>query len=98
MFGQLVRVFTCRVGSNDYLLALVQVLDPGPWDGETRRIDRSLSIHRWHMRNQSQCEVIPLRSVIRGALLVADPKYKGDYFVIDTVDNDMYLRVMAMTH
>jgi len=90
-------MFTCRVGSDDYLLALVQMLEPESRDGQTRRIDKSLSIHRWRMRNQSQCEVIPLRSVIRGALLVADSKYKGDYFVIDTVDNDMYLRVMAMT-
>ena len=66
-------------------------------DVETRRIDRSLSIRRLHMRPRNQCEVIPLHSIIRGALLVADPKYKDDYFVIDTIDDDMYLRVMGMT-
>ena len=48
------------------------------------------------MRPRSQCEVIPLRAIIRGALLVMDPKYRGDYFVIDTIDTDMYLRVAAM--
>ena len=84
-------VFMCRVSSDDYLLTLVQVLEPGPQDGETRWINRSLSIHWWYIQNWSQCEVIPLHSVIYGALLVADPKYKGDYFVIDIVDNSMYL-------
>jgi hypothetical protein len=43
-----------------------------------------------------QSEVIRLDIIERGALLVADTKYKGDYFVIDTIDNDMYLRVAAM--
>lgn len=50
------------------------------------------------MQPRSQCEVIPLHNIVRGALLVADPKYRGDYFVIDTTDDDMYLRVMNMTH
>ena len=72
------------------------MLEQGSRDAETRRIDRSLSIYRWHMRPRSQCEVIPLHNITRGALLVSDPKYKGDYFVIDTVDDDMYLRVMDM--
>jgi hypothetical protein len=96
VFGRLVLLFTCRVDSYDYPLALVQMLGPDSRDAETRRIDRSLSIHRWHMRPRNQCEVIPLHNIVRGALLVADPKYKDDYFVIDTVDDDMYLRVMGM--
>jgi len=50
------------------------------------------------MRPRSQCEVIPLHGIVRGALLVTDPNYRGDYFVIDTTDDDMYLRVMGMTH
>lgn len=95
-FGQLVLLFTCRVDSYNYPLALVQMLEPGSRDPETRRIDKSLSIHRWHMRPRNQCEVIPLHSIVRGALLVSDPGYRGDYFVIDTVDDDMYLRVMGM--
>ena len=96
VFGRLVLLFTCRVDSYDYPLALVQMLERDSRDAETRRVDKSLSIYRWHMRPRNQCEVIPLRRIIRGSLLVADPKYKGDYFVIDTIDNDMYLRVMGM--
>ena len=48
------------------------------------------------MRPQNQCEVVSLNNIVCGALLVADKKYKGDYFVIDRIDNDMYLQVMTM--
>ena len=97
-FRQLVRLFTCKAGSHDYPLALVQMLGPNTRSTTTRRIDKSLSIRRWHMRPRNQCEVIPLNIIVRGALLLEDPEYKGDYFVIDTVDSDMYLRVMEMSH
>jgi hypothetical protein len=40
--------------------------------------------------------VIPLTCIIRGAVLVEDIKHKDDYFVIDTVDEDMFLRVKKM--
>ena len=95
-FARLVLLFTCKVDSHDYPLALVQTLERNSRDAETRRVDRSLAIHRWHIRSRNQCEVIPLQSIVRGALLVADMKYRGDYFVIDTIDDDMYLRVMGM--
>jgi hypothetical protein len=98
-FGQLVRLFTCEVGSCDYPLALVQPLtQESSRSAETKRNDRNLSIHRWHMQPRTRCEVIPLNTIIRGALLVADKKYKGDYFVVDTVDDDMYLRIRGMRH
>ena len=93
-FGRLVLIFTCRVDSYDYPLALVQMLEPGSRNSEVRRVDKSLSIYRYHMQPRNRCEVIPLDWIVRGALFVADPKYAGDYFLIDTVDSDMYLRVM----
>jgi hypothetical protein len=40
--------------------------------------------------------VIPLDSIVRGAVLVKDTKYDGDYFLIDTLDEDMYLRVRKL--
>ena len=48
------------------------------------------------MQPQNQCEVVPLDNIVHSALLVADKKYKGDFFVIDTIDNNMYLQVMTM--
>ena len=95
-FAQLVRLFTCKVGSVEYPLALIQVLERDSRSVQVKRVDESASTFRLHMRSRSQCEVIPLHAIIHGALLVADLKYKGDYFVIDTLDTDMYLRVAAM--
>ena len=92
MFAQLVFVFTCRVNGCDYHLALVQPLEKQT-RLNTKSVDKSLSISRRHIRPRNRCEVIPLSRIIRGAVLVADVKYKGDYFVIDTLDEDMFVRV-----
>lgn len=96
IFAQLVFVFICRVNKKDYHLALIQPLEKKSRTN-TSRVDRGLSIHRWNIQARSRCEVIPLNSILRGALLVADVVYKGDYFVIDTLDEDMFLRVKNMS-
>ena len=41
--------------------------------------------------------MIPLNYIVRGAVLVEDAQYSGDYFVIDTLDEDMFLRVHKMS-
>ena len=40
--------------------------------------------------------MIEVGCIVRGAVLVEDTKYSGDYFVIDTLDEDMFLRVRGM--
>lgn len=95
MFARLVFVFVCHVNGHDYHLALTQPLEKKS-RATTRSVDRSLSIYRWHLRARTRCEVISLKRIIRGAVLVADTRYKGDYFVIDTLDADMFLRVKYM--
>ena len=94
-FAQLVFIFICWVNGRDYRLALTQPLEKKS-RSNTRSLDKSLSIYRWNIRAQSRCEVINLDSIVRGAVLVEDPRYKGDYFVIDTLDEDMFLRVKKM--
>ena len=96
VFAQLVFVFVCQVNGRDYHLALAQLLEKQSW-ATTRVIDRSLSIHRWHIQAQNRCEVIPLDSIICGAVLVADTRYAWDYFVIDMLDEDMFLWVNVMS-
>ncbi|KAG1888363.1 hypothetical protein F4604DRAFT_1877444 [Suillus subluteus] len=44
----------------------------------------------------SSSEIISVRSIIRGAALTNDPETAGDYFVIHTVDTDIFLRVKAL--
>ena len=92
VFVQLVFIFICRVNGCDYHLALVQPLEKKN-QASTKAVDKDLSIYRWHIQARSRCEVIPLNCIVRGAVLVADVKFKGDYFVIDALDADMFLRV-----
>lgn len=91
-FARLVFVFTCQVAEQNYRLALIQRLKKQSRTAE-KEFDKNLSIHRWQIRPRDRCEVVPIDCVVRGALLVKDPKYVDDYFVIDTLDEDMYLRV-----
>jgi hypothetical protein len=92
VFAQLACIFVCRVGRHDYRLALIQALDKSTRQN-AKAVDKELSILRWHIRARSRCEVIPLDSIVRGAVLLEDIKNRGDYFVIDTLDGDMFLRL-----
>lgn len=94
-FAQLVLIFVCRFGMESYRLALVQPLDRMSQASSVESVDNALSIHRWTIRHRNRCEVIPLDSIVRGAVLVKDPGHSYDYFVIDTLDEDMYLRVIS---
>jgi len=92
VFAQLACIFICRIANHDYRLALIQTLEKSTRQS-TKAVDRELSILRWHIRARSRCEVVPLDSIVRGAVLLEDTKNKGDYFVIDTLDGDMFLRL-----
>ena len=73
-------------------MALVQ-----PFDRADRRvIDRDFGLYPLRIRDRSQCRIIPLRSVKRGAALYkdSDPKRQKYYFVVDVIDSDMYLRLV----
>ena len=48
------------------------------------------------MRAWSWCEIIPVDSLICVAVLVSDTKFASDYFVIDTLDADMFLQVKTL--
>ncbi|KAG2053125.1 hypothetical protein BDR06DRAFT_1055215 [Suillus hirtellus] len=52
----------------------------------------------WHVqaKPRSSSEIISVRSIIQGAALTNDPETAGDYFVIHTVDTDIFLRVKAL--
>jgi len=94
-FAQLVSIFVCCVNGHDYHLTLVQPLAKNP-RAPARSVDRHLSIYRWHIQPRNRCEVIPLERIVRGAVLIADTRYAGDYFVVDTLDADMFMRVGDM--
>ncbi|KAJ6459099.1 hypothetical protein C8R45DRAFT_942523 [Mycena sanguinolenta] len=96
IFVCLAFVFICEVevGGKVHPFALVQPLDvrTGPRTAK----DKVLGLHRVHQRERKDCEFISVHSIICGAFLAPDFDKRGDYFVVDVVDADMYFRLKAM--
>jgi hypothetical protein len=94
-FTRLVYMFTCSIGGTNFPLALIH-----PYDvniaGTRRRRDDDIGLWLVRAKHRSSSEIISVRSIIRGAALANDPETAGDYFVIHTVDTDIFLRVKAL--
>ncbi|EGO19929.1 hypothetical protein SERLADRAFT_373989 [Serpula lacrymans var. lacrymans S7.9] len=91
IFARLVFVFTCSIDNATYLLALVQPYDAPT--GQRRCKDKDLQLWRLHSKLRSATEIVPVQSIIRGAALAQDYDNPGDFFVIDTIDTDWFLRI-----
>ncbi|KAG1785854.1 uncharacterized protein HD556DRAFT_1450294 [Suillus plorans] len=94
-FARLVYMFSCLVGSTEFPLALIHPYDVGIANSRRRR-DNDMGLWRVRAKPRSSSEIISVRSIVRGAALARNPETDGDYFVIHTVDTDMFLRVKAL--
>ncbi|KAG1797456.1 uncharacterized protein HD556DRAFT_1233350 [Suillus plorans] len=92
IFVKILCMFKHTVGSCTLDLALVLPMDA--LIGPRRCMDRELRLTRLRARPASSSEFITLHSIICGALLVPDFAHDGDYFLVDTVDTDMFLRTV----
>jgi hypothetical protein len=92
-FAQLISLFQLQTDTKLHSLALVQVYSRPP--GSTRRKDKELGLYRVRVKS-SPYAIIAIGSIVRGALLVQDMDILGDYFVVDTVDGDMFLRMASV--
>lgn len=93
-FAQLLSLFQFQTNTQSHSLALVQVYTRPP--GSIRRKDRELGLYRLRLKSNPYA-IIDVGSVVRGALLVEDAAIQGDYFVVDTVDGDMFLRMATLS-
>lgn len=94
IFVRLIFMWTChipaaRADSFDFAL----VLPFTPRAGNSSRTDRELRLHRVKAEPRSNPMIIPVTSIIRGALLAPDSSRKNEFFVIDHLDGDMYIRL-----
>ncbi|KAG1718801.1 uncharacterized protein EDB91DRAFT_1089794 [Suillus paluster] len=90
IFVKLLFVFKHTVGKRTLDLALVLPMDASPrW----RLLDQDLQLTHLRAWPAASSEFITLHSIIHGALLVPDFDNHGDYFLVDYVDTDMFLRV-----
>ncbi|KAG8686195.1 hypothetical protein FRC08_012697 [Ceratobasidium sp. 394] len=73
-------------------LAIVLYFDPVL--GPIGEVERAMGFRRFRLRRHDQAEVISVRSIIRGALMVPtlSSTQQFDYLANDLVDEDMYLR------
>lgn len=96
MFCRLVRVFV-YISSDQrrFALALVQPFHASTMANRSNH-DSPLGLCRIHEKPRRQSFVIPARSIIRGCIIVEDTRYSKEYTVADTLDEDMFLRLMPL--
>ena len=94
-FGKLVYAFVCEVKEERFGIAYVQGLDAGVGTRGKRK-DRELGLYRLRAKPRSQCEFIPVEAIVRGALVVDNPNDHEEYFVVDTIDQDIFVRIMEL--
>ncbi|KAH0826712.1 hypothetical protein J3R83DRAFT_5109 [Lanmaoa asiatica] len=92
-FARLLFIFTCNIPNVAQTLAFAFVHPYTAKTGATRSIDRDLKLKRVKLVPHLQCTFIPLCSIIHGAILVPDNDHQYEYFVVDHLDGDMYLRM-----
>ena len=94
-FGKLRLTFLSRVAQVDYPVALVELLDV-VHQGARSILDRELGLCRVRSKGKDAgpSRFIPAQWIVRGALITKDHgcEYDDEYFVIDVVDSDMFLR------
>ena len=86
-------LFQLQTDTKLHSLALVRVYSRPP--GSTRRKDKELGLYRVRVKSIPYA-IIAIESIVRGALLVQDMDILDDYFVVDTVDGDMFLRMASV--
>ncbi|KAH9890396.1 hypothetical protein C8Q73DRAFT_652116, partial [Cubamyces lactineus] len=90
-FAQLRFVFVCKFMETQQPLALVHCLNVV----QTRRpVDQDLGLCRVRSgSNENSYQFIPVTSILRGALITMDVMKRNDFFVVDSVDGDMFVRL-----
>jgi len=94
LFARLIYMFCCKVGGTELSLALIHPYDVGI--GVCHRQDLDLGLWQVQAKPQSSSEFIFVESIICGIALASDPEAVNDYFIMDTIDTDMFLRIKAL--
>ncbi|KAI6139684.1 hypothetical protein BKA82DRAFT_4332162 [Pisolithus tinctorius] len=95
-FVRLIFMFTCKIAAFEdvFQFALVQPLTAGTG---VRRLDQDFRLTRVKAVSRAASIFIPVKSIIRGALLYPDPSHHGEFLVVEHTDGDMFLRMKRWT-
>ena len=92
-FARILCLFQISVGMESHPLMYVEsYCRPS---GQVRRKDKDLGLYRVR-KKANPYEIISIESIVRGALLIQDSENPDDYFVVDTIDADMFLRMQSL--
>lgn len=94
IFARLILVFTAIVSNITYPVALIH-----PYDAPIRsqpRKDKDLGFLRVRSKLRSAAEFVSPRAIIRGVPLAPVFDKKGDFLVMDSIDADLFLRVLKL--
>ena len=94
IFAQLQFIFICKVNKIEYPLALIHPYDKLIKEYPQKDID--FGLYRIRATTRKSTEIISVESIIRGALVVSDFETDDHYFVIDSTDSDMFLRMQEL--
>lgn len=98
-FAQLLIVFKCTINNGKtYSIAMVLKYDREVENCPTT--DKDLGLIRVYARRRKEADFIFVDSTIRGALLADcdkyDPERYGEKFVVDSLDTDMFIRLLPL--
>ncbi|KAI6139110.1 hypothetical protein BKA82DRAFT_24551 [Pisolithus tinctorius] len=89
-FAHLVFMFSCNIPDfGTYQFALVRPYTANI-NAAHSSFDNALRLMRIKACPHTASIFIPIWSIVRGALLYPDPKYKDKYFVVEHIDGDMF--------
>ena len=81
------------VGNDSYPIALIKPFEKVAGHSQA---DKDLGFIRVRSSPRKPSELIHIGSIIRGALVIKDFQREGDHLVVDTVDADMYMRLLHL--
>ena len=92
-FAKLAHISLHDVNEVRYGVALIQPLD-APL-GPRQKTDEDFGLFRVRARRRTDCEVIALTSIVRGALIMKDVgcEFDDQYYVLDVIDCDLFERM-----
>ncbi|KAI6006349.1 hypothetical protein F5J12DRAFT_905767 [Pisolithus orientalis] len=92
-FAHLVFMFSCNIpdfGTYQFALVLPYIANINV---ARSSFDNAFRLAHIKARPHTVSIFIPIWSIVRGALLYPDPKYKDEYFVVEHIDGDMFCHV-----
>ncbi|KAF9491818.1 hypothetical protein BDN71DRAFT_1578516 [Pleurotus eryngii] len=90
LIGKIVFMFRCTIQEKNYHLALIDPLDT--LIGPRHIIDVELGLIRLRTKTYRTGKFIFVESIVCGAVVIAAFDAPGDYLLVDTLDDDMFLR------